>query len=182
MGAKLQVKLYANDPNIDSEAFIPLFHAWIRDNAMPELLIDVADYRHVHDGPGVALVGHESDYFLDFQDGRPGLLCALKRADAKGLGEQFELALKRALKACALAQEGGVGAFGTGEIIVRLIDRLSYPNTDATWSSASDTVQTVASKVLGRGVKVARARENDNREPLTLCVSVADPPAPSDVA
>ena len=30
MGAKLQVKLYAEDASIDGEAFIPLFHGWIR--------------------------------------------------------------------------------------------------------------------------------------------------------
>ena len=96
MAAKLQVKLYAEDTTLDGEAYIPLFHGWIRDSAMPELLIDVADYRHVPDGPGVALIGHESDYFLDFQDGRPGLLCALKHADAEGLAAQLRLALTRA--------------------------------------------------------------------------------------
>ena len=179
MGAKLQVKLYANDANIDSEPFIPLFHGWIRDNAMPELLIDVADYRHVHNGPGVALIGHESDYFLDFQDGRAGLICALKRAGADGLAAQLELTLKRALTACALAEQGGVGAFGAGEIVVRLMDRLSYPNDDATWKSASATIKNVASKALGRDVNVARAGEK--RDPLTLRISVENAPTPSEL-
>ena len=180
MGAKLQVKLYAEDASIDGEAFIPLFHGWIRDSAMPELLIDVADYRHVPDGPGVALVGHESDYFLDFQDGRPGLLCALKRADAEGLAAQLELALSRALKACVLAQEGGGGAFSAAEVVVRLVDRLTYPNNDATWASASVTVQEVVARALGREVSVAR--EGEPREPLTVRISVKDAPAVSELA
>lgn len=179
MGVKLQVKLYASDPNIDSGSFIPLFHGWIRDNAMPELLIDVADYRHVKDGPGVALIGHESDYFLDFQDGRPGLLCSLKRADADGLAAQFELTLSRALKACALAEAGGGGTFSANEVAVRLVDRLNYPNDDAMWTRASGIVREVASRALGGDVSLTR--EGEPREPLTLRVSVQDAPSVSEL-
>ncbi len=170
MAAKLQVKLYAEDTTLDGEAYIPLFHGWIRDSAMPELLIDVADYRHVPDGPGVALIGHESDYFLDFQDGRPGLLCALKHADAEGLAAQLRLALTRAIKACALAEEGGGGAFSAREVVVRLVDRLNYPNTDATWSSVSGTLHDIVSDLLGREVTITR--EGEPREPLTARILV----------
>lgn len=179
MAAKLQVKLYAQDANLDSEAFVPLFHGWIRDNAMPELLIDVADYRHVPDGPGIGLIGHESDYYLDFQDGRPGLLCSLKDAGADGLAAQLKSALSRVLKACALAEAGGAGAFVTGEVVVRLVDRLSYPNTDATWASMSGTIQSVASELLGRDVTLDR--DGEPREPLTARITVKDAPPLSEL-
>ena len=49
---KLQVKLFSD--NVDSsnlEKFIPVFHRWIRDHLLDELMIDVADYSHVHHGP-----------------------------------------------------------------------------------------------------------------------------------
>ncbi len=175
MAAKLQVKLYAQDANIDSEAFVPLFHGWIRDHAMPELLIDVADYRRVPAGPGIALIGHESDYYLDFQDGRPGLLCGLKHAETDGLAAQLKSALSRVLKACALAEASGAGTFVADEVVVRLVDRLSYPNTDATWASVSGTIQSVASEIFGRDVTLAR--EGEPREPLTARITVKDAPA-----
>jgi hypothetical protein len=39
----------------------PLFHEWIRTDRLPdETFIDVADYSHLKDGPGVVLVAHRS--------------------------------------------------------------------------------------------------------------------------
>ena len=48
--------------DVDPEAFVPVFHDWIRRGAVEGLLIDVARYGHVHHGPGIMLVGHEGDY------------------------------------------------------------------------------------------------------------------------
>ena len=43
----------------DLEPLIPIFHGWIQDQVSEELLLDVADYRHVPAGPGVMLIGLE---------------------------------------------------------------------------------------------------------------------------
>ena len=49
----VNVKLLAGDPaDVDLEPLIPIFHDWIRDRVFEELLLDVADYRHVPEGPG----------------------------------------------------------------------------------------------------------------------------------
>ena len=58
----LNVKIFAQEPaSIDLAGAIPVFHRWIQENVCEELLIDVADYRHVPAGPGVLLVGHEAN-------------------------------------------------------------------------------------------------------------------------
>ena len=59
--------------NADLAPVIPVFHSWIQDQIFAELLLDVADYRHVHHGPGLMLIGHEADYSLDQTDGVLGL-------------------------------------------------------------------------------------------------------------
>src|ERR1700733_4150601 len=59
---------------------IPVFHQWIRDSVCPEMLIDVADYRHVSAGPGVLLIGHEANYSFDNREHRLGLLYNRKAA------------------------------------------------------------------------------------------------------
>ena len=70
----LDVKIPLDPPSpAELEALIPIFHQWIRDGDGDELLIDVADYRHVHGGPEVLLIGYEGNYSLDNTDGRPGL-------------------------------------------------------------------------------------------------------------
>ena len=92
---KLQLKIYLTPETartLDVEAVIPVFHRWIKQRALPELTIDVANYRHVPQGPGVVLIGHGSDYFLDEGEGRPGLLHNRKRA---GLAPAERLAIWR---------------------------------------------------------------------------------------
>ncbi|HEV8246140.1 MAG TPA: hypothetical protein VGP93_10250, partial [Polyangiaceae bacterium] len=74
---KIQVKYFAVEP-IALEHFVPVFHRFIRDHVLDELLIDVADYAHVHHGPGVVLVGHAADYYMDQGEGRLGLLYSRK--------------------------------------------------------------------------------------------------------
>ena len=80
---KLQLKIYLTPESartLDVEALIPVFHRWIKQRALPELTIDVANYQHVPKGPGVVLIGHGADYFLDEGEGRAGLLHNRKRA------------------------------------------------------------------------------------------------------
>jgi hypothetical protein len=70
----INVKLLLKDPaNLDLQTVVPVFHSWIQEQPFSELLLDVADYTHVKDGPGLLLIGHEADYSIDNTDGRPGV-------------------------------------------------------------------------------------------------------------
>ena len=64
---KYDLKLFLQDAGqVDLADFIPVFHDWIQDQSLDELLIDVVDYRHVHDGPGVMLIAHDAHYAIDY--------------------------------------------------------------------------------------------------------------------
>ena len=75
------VKLFLTDSSgLDLDSFIPVFHEWIREKRLPDhLLIDVADYRHVPNGPGVMIIAHEAHYGIDSGNGEPGFLYTRKR-------------------------------------------------------------------------------------------------------
>src|SRR5262249_16748844 len=76
-------KLYADQTaEIRDDVFIALFHEWIQQRALPDVLLDVADYTHVPDGPGVILVGYATTFALDRSDGRFGLLAQRRRPDS----------------------------------------------------------------------------------------------------
>ncbi len=123
---KLKLKLYA-DGDVDLDQIVRVFHGWIRDQKLDELLIDVADYQHVQGGPGIALIGHASDYFLDLGEGRPGLVYSRKRdAPDDVLGD----ALGRLLAAAALLEAEGIH-FRTDEILLRVNDRLAVDDFDS---------------------------------------------------
>src|SRR6188768_4157240 len=81
LSERLQLKLYlASSEHFELEALIPVFHRFIRDSVLKELLIDVVDYSHVPDGPGVVLIGHAADYYFGALDGALGLVYSRKRA------------------------------------------------------------------------------------------------------
>ncbi len=64
MSAKRISVSYLIEEKVDLAAFIPLFQVWIREQSLPDLLVDVANYVHVPQGPGLIVVGHEGDYGL----------------------------------------------------------------------------------------------------------------------
>ena len=70
---KLAVKLFLTpDSHVELEEIVPVFHGWIQRQAVPEhLLVDVANYAHAADGPGIALVSLQGNFLFDRLGGRP---------------------------------------------------------------------------------------------------------------
>src|SRR5579863_976626 len=97
----INIKIFVKDPSaIRLTDAVPVFHQWIRDGVCPEMLIDVADYMHVHEGPGILLIAHEANYSLDLRDGRLGLLYNRKASLDGTLQDRLAQAHKAALAAC----------------------------------------------------------------------------------
>jgi len=116
---------------------IPVFHRWICDGFLPELLVDVADYRHVEAGPGVLLIGHEANYSFDNRENRLGLLYNRKGVLDGTFQERLGQGHRSALAACdRLEQEDafrGRLKFNRNALEVFVNDRLLAPNTHETW-------------------------------------------------
>jgi len=171
---KIQVKLYADRPEaVDPEALVPVFHRWIREASVGdgELLIDVTDYSHVPKGPGVALIGHQSDYFLDAGEGRPGLLFSRKRGFAgDDDGACLRDAFRRALHACRLLEEDDTLElrFRTDEVPVRIQDRLNAPNTAATFSEVEPLLRETLAAIFDGPLELEHVA--DPRAPFTVRV------------
>jgi hypothetical protein len=166
---KFQVKLYAKAGDIELETLIPVFHEWIRKKKIPdELLIDVADYAHVPQGPGVVLIGHQSDYYLDVADNRPGLVYSRKRGFEGSLQVGIEDAFRRALHACQLLEnESALGfEFATDELFFRVQDRLRAPNEDATYETYEPVLKKTAATLFGG--TPALERVGTPREPFAV--------------
>ena len=154
---KLQLKIYLTPETartLDVEALIPVFHRWIKQRALPELTIDVANYRHVPNGPGVVLIGHGADYFLDEGEGRPGLLHNRKRAGAPPEARLVDLA-RRTLHAAVLLERdpafGGRLRFATDELLFRINDRLAAPDTAATFAAVKPELEALGRQLYGEG-------------------------------
>jgi len=127
------VKFFMTDSDIRLEDFIPIFHGWIqKQNLTGHLLVDVHDYSHMHQGPGILLVGHEGNFSLDLGDGRPGLMYYRKSPTIQTPVEHLTTICKSALQACRLLERDARLRFNLDEFIFMANDRLNAPNTEQT--------------------------------------------------
>lgn len=125
--SKISIKLFVEGPlSRDLKSFVPVFHSWIQTRAVADhLLIDVADYSHVHHGPGIVLVAHEANYSLDERGGRAGLTYQRKQPISGAWADRVKAAYQAALHAASLLQDQV--KFRKDEIELRLCDRLHAP-------------------------------------------------------
>jgi hypothetical protein len=166
---RVQVKVYAAGA-VPTERLIPVFHRWIREKVLDELALDVADYGHVHEGPGVVLIGHAFDYFYEESEGRPGLVYARKR-DAPAPAERLADAVRRALLGARLLEEDAALpglSFKADELLVRVPDRLAAPADVAGFEALRAELDTLSKQLFSGGATVERAGES--RDPLTARV------------
>ena len=169
---RIAIKLFvAPDPTapVDVAPFTPLFHSFIQKSSVPGLLVDVADYAHVPNGPGIILIGHEVDYGIDSVEGRTGLLVVRKRFGAAPLGEVLRDTLAKGL-ACAKAieEDGRTGLpFATDAVQLQLLDRLVAPNDDAAFEAARAAAAPVFEALWGAHT-IERHGADDAAQPLAL--------------
>jgi hypothetical protein len=130
--SRLSFKLFFDPPaGFEVTQFVPVFHSWIQSHAIADhLLIDVADYSHVHNGPGVVLVSHEANYSLDSRGGRWGLTYQRKQPISGTFAQRLRIAYQAVQKAAELLSEKL--KFRKDEIEFRICDRLAAPNDPAT--------------------------------------------------
>ena len=183
---RLSVKFFFEELSIEVEDFIPVFHRWIRENVVPnELLLDVADYKHIVDGPAILLVGHEADYVIDLTDAKPGLMYVRKRDAGSDLSEALGTTLSQALNGVKLTESDvelkGKLKLRTDAATFVLLDRLNYANAangdgaDTAAAAAQAQLSDNLAAIFGDDATVTRVA-NDPREPLTFELSAPSAP------
>src|SRR5215213_8671932 len=102
----INIKFYLENPEaVHLADYAAVFNSWIQNHVLEELLIDVADYLHVHNGPGIMLIGHEADYSLDQRAGRLGLLYNRKEPIEGGTQEKLAQAVRAALTVAQILEK-----------------------------------------------------------------------------
>lgn len=164
------VKVFAqSSPDFDDAKLINVFHDWIKRQVGLGTLIDVADYRHVPDGPGVMLITHEANFAMDHTEGRRlGLLYQRKTDQTGDTAARILAAVGQAVTACQMLTRDphvrGTLDFNAGELWVIANDRLRAPNTDAAYDQLRPHLQQVGERLFG-GHALSRVN-NDDRERL----------------
>jgi hypothetical protein len=163
---------------LDLEPLIPIFHGWIEKQNGDELLIDVADYRHVHEGPGIVLIGHEGNYSVDNTDNRLGLRYNCKAILNGSNQDRLKQATRAALRACErLESEPRLERkflFNGRDVEIFINDRLVAPNDGKTREAFEPELRDFFQVLFGgRGYSISYG--TDPRRLFAACVRVAQP-------
>ncbi|HUF09012.1 MAG TPA: hypothetical protein VMO47_06815 [Rhodothermales bacterium] len=162
----------AGEAEVALTEIVPVFHEWIRSGDFEELLIDVGDYKHVAGGPGIVLVGLESDYSVSSAGGGLGLVYTCKRLDGQGASESLAASIGRlAYAAARLSDEPALRGrirFDPRRIEVTFLDRLTAANSEEGFQFVVPLMNRALGDVLQVGPVNLVSTEADQRRPLRV--------------
>ncbi|OGQ93276.1 MAG: hypothetical protein A2253_12010 [Deltaproteobacteria bacterium RIFOXYA2_FULL_55_11] len=163
---RINVKFFVENPDgILLTDFIRIFNSWIQ--ASDGEYYDIADYHHVHAGPGVLLIAHEANISIDNTGNRLGLLYNRKQPLSGNNREKLDFVFRSALEFCRRIEEEpapqGKIKFGGNEFLFLINDRLLAPNSAATFRAVSPDLEKIA-KTLYAGAEFLMDHRNDARE------------------
>lgn len=170
LGLKFNLK---QQPTLAPQDILPIFQRWIQEHRLEGMLIDVIDYKHVPDGPGVVLIADEADLAYDLTDGLTGLYYIRKRDLPGELDEALRLVFRAAL-AAALALEAeapGDIVFDFGSAKISFLDRMHYRNTAEVFADASPILTELLGGIYDQDVTISRFYD-DSRAVFALRCAV----------
>lgn len=173
----INVKLLLKDAqDLNLDPVVPVFHSWIQEQSFDELLLDVADYRHVQAGPGIILIGHEADYSVDNTDNRLGIRYNRKATIDGTNQERLAQAALAALGAMQRIQEdarlNGRLHFNGHDVEIFVNDRGMAPNTASTREALSAEFQAFSDLLFG-GSEYSWAFGDDPRRLLAVALKAS---------
>lgn len=153
---KMVIKFPAQVDKVDLAAIGAAFTKWIQDSSIPGTLIDVADYSHMFEGPGVILVAHEYIISLDQQHGVDGLRVAYRLNSEDSLADRIQAGVNLLNQADELLKADGINLnLNTSQYFIGVADRL---NVDG----VHDKIHAAAKQALGDSVEcVAKSDTKD---------------------
>lgn len=171
----INIKFFIENPeSVRLEEYQGIFNNWIQRHVTEEMLVDVADYLHVHHGPGIVLIGHEANYSLDNMDGRLGLLYNRKAQLEGSTQDKLLQAARAALTAVRLLEKENGLKFNAQEAQVIINDRLIAPNTLETFAAVEADFKAFFER-LYKGADYELTHTPDFRERFQVDVKTAAP-------
>lgn len=180
----VNVKLFVEGTEEVLEPLVPVFHRWIQEKPLEELLLDVADYRHVFHGPGVVLIGHQANYSLDNTEGNLGVLynrkTPLDGTNQDRLKQAARAALNAYQKLTAEPKLNGEIRFAGTKIHLLINDRFLAPNVPETRAAFDPELKEFCAKLFA-GTEYTASYENDPRRRFGVTLQTAQPISPENL-
>ncbi len=159
LGVKFNLK---RESNLQPADIVPIFQRWIQDHTVEGMLIDVIDYKHVPEGPGILLIADEADFAYDLGDGQTGLHYVRKRNLPADLCDALRLAFRLAIKGAQSLEKEAPGdiEFDFSSAKISFMDRQHYRNDSARFADVQAAVSDCLTQLYGGAVKLERAYDD----------------------
>ena len=156
---RLGVKISLKQPTSLTPAdILPIFQRWIQERRVEGMLIDVIDYKHVPEGPGVVLIADEADFAYDLTDGRTGMNYIRKRGLPGDLAAALRMGFRGAFTAARALEAEAPGdiVFDFSRAKISFLDRMSYRNRPAVFEQSRATLTELLRQIYGAQVEISR--------------------------
>lgn len=132
-----------------------IFHSWVSGRALDDVLVDVADYRHVPSGPGLFVIGHACNYQLRLDADSWEFSCQQKNR-AITQRDPLRGVFERSVWACRLLQEElkSPALFDATRVRISSYDRRFWDLTDRPLSSLSASIDSRLGALLLTAPKI----------------------------
>lgn len=174
---RINVKLLAQAPaGFRLDPFLAIFGRW-RHEESPEVWVDLADYAHMAQGQGIAIIGKRGNFAVDETPPGIGLLYAGKKGFEGATEDRIVEAFRRCLALTAALTEAPEYPSelelkpARWELVFN--DRLDTPNTDETDDGLRPAISAALDKLFGAGNYELR-READPQRRYGYSITAAD--------
>ncbi|MDP2606387.1 MAG: hypothetical protein Q8S00_27920 [Deltaproteobacteria bacterium] len=174
---KIEIKFFAVEREpVPLSAFIDLFHGWIQ--ASDGVYHDVADYSHMHQGPGIVLVAPDFYVSVDETGGRRGFLFSqkapLEGTNQERLARVFQSALENCRRLQAEPALQRKIEFRFDEFEITFNDRLLAANGEESYQALKAEIEPFVSRLFG-GAPGSLQQESDARRRVRLRIQATAP-------
>jgi hypothetical protein len=172
---KVSVKFFVEQPNsVPLTEFIDVFHGWIQ--RTDGVYHDVADYSHMHAGPGIVLVGYDTHISIDESGNRRGLVYSQKSPLFGSNQEKLSAVIRSAMRYCFKLEEEpalrGKIRFAANEAVLSINDRRLGENSSESFERIKGFVTAVAKQLFGNAA-FSVERDDDPRQCLNARIKTA---------
>ena len=159
LGVKFGLK---QKPTLQPGDIMPIFQRWIQEHTVEGMLIDVIDYKHVHEGPSLILIADEGDYAYDLGDGQAGLQYIRKRLMPDSLPDALRLVFRLALDAARRLEDdsGGRLRFDYAAAKISFLDRQRYRNQPTVFDGLRAELAGFLARLYDDEIELARVYDD----------------------
>ena len=168
---RIDLKLFLEDPEaVDWEACIETFTQWMKDD--PDEWLDIADYTHMPEGPGVLVVGPEKHVSIDERKGKAGVLYSRREPFSGSNVERLRKLTSETLRFVQRLHDAEIGVRARTDAFEYIVnDRLGFPNDQET----ADALQSDLEQALEAVEGLSFQRDESPSERLNLTALTAQP-------